>query len=174
MRRNGTEPIAKPIGTPCRKYNSTSSKKFRLSCTGKSLNVVPDRPGVRGVGGGSSSKVKSDLFITLDECVDVESIEEASFLRISMCECMSPFAWPLARVATFRSCRLERRLGELCLRVIGIGLFLTNCASPSPSPRAETCSKKWERYGSCPQSDCAIPSADLRMGRQGVYRVGDL
>jgi hypothetical protein len=34
FKRKGTDPVAKPIGMPCRKYKSTSNVKFFRSCKG--------------------------------------------------------------------------------------------------------------------------------------------
>ncbi len=52
LSRYGTDPVASPIGTPCRKYSSTSSPKLRRSSTGSSRNPWLF---IRGVSGTPSS-----------------------------------------------------------------------------------------------------------------------
>lgn len=67
LSRKGTDPEANPIGIPCKKYRSTRSKKFLLSCLGKSKKLEFGF-GVMGVWGGSSSRVKLSLLRRLAVC----------------------------------------------------------------------------------------------------------
>lgn len=83
--KNGTDPVARPIGIPCRKYNTTNSKKFRLSVCGRFWKLVVARPGVCGVTGieGSSSRVKESRDMRRFARVEEDS-GGVSRLRISM------------------------------------------------------------------------------------------
>ena len=74
--RKGTEPVASPIGTPCRKYNKTSRPKFLLSDMGSSKKPWLFMVGVFGTW---SSKVKDSRAIRL-EVTTGDSIE--AFLRL--------------------------------------------------------------------------------------------
>lgn len=83
FRRKGTDPDANPMGIPCRKYRSTKSRKFRLSCRGRSKKLEFGF-GVMGVCGGSVSSVKLSLLIrwAVCEAADGDS-RERCFRRIS-------------------------------------------------------------------------------------------
>jgi len=60
--RKGTDPKASPIGMPCRKYSRTKRRKFLRSCLGRSKKLAFGF-GEVGVGGTSSSRLKSSRFI---------------------------------------------------------------------------------------------------------------
>ena len=59
MSRKGTEPAARPMGMPCRKYNRTRRRKLRLSCSGRSekpVEAASDEAWVVGEGTSWSSE----------------------------------------------------------------------------------------------------------------------
>lgn len=111
--------MAKPMGTPWRKYSMHSRRKFRLSAAGRSLKLVLKAAADCGVGGGESSRENSGRSITLEVCVDVDS-RETPFFRISICDSMLPpaLAWPF--VCRLRLCRLARFLTVPFLRFIWV------------------------------------------------------
>ena len=82
--KNGTDPVASPMGIPCKKYNRTSSRKFLLSCRGRSKKLEFGLD-VKGVGGSSFSVKLSRLI----KCVVGES-KDRFLRRISRCDSMSP------------------------------------------------------------------------------------
>lgn len=92
FRRKGTDPDAKPMGIPCRKYKSTNSRKFRLSCRGRSKKLEFGF-GVRGVG-GSLSRLKLSVLMRWAVCeAAVGESRDRCFRRISRWESMSPLVW---------------------------------------------------------------------------------
>ncbi|MBZ6373579.1 MAG: hypothetical protein LBE67_00805 [Kocuria palustris] len=117
LSRKGTEPVARPMGIPWRKYSKTSSRKLRRSLRGRLWKVVFVWTGVWGtIGSLSREKLVRDIsWAVLSAEVSEEGV---SLLRISMLLFILPFARPFDPVATVRFA-LERRFERVAfLRVI--------------------------------------------------------
>ena len=120
--------MARPMGTPCKKYSTTSNRKFRRSLGGRFWKLVVVIVGVPGPGttGGSWSKEKDGRDIRRAVRSAEVSVDGVSRLRISILLFMAPFAWPFWPVATFKL-GLERRLERVAdLRVIEMCPVLLN------------------------------------------------
>src|SRR5690606_25120783 len=78
LSRNGTDPMARPMGMPCKKYSSTRRLKFLWSCNGSSKKPWLLCVGVLGTG---SSREKDSRDTRLS--VRFEESSGAALRRIS-------------------------------------------------------------------------------------------
>lgn len=108
LSRNGTEPCARPMGMPWRKYSNTRSRKLLWSFFDSSKKPF-DGPSSSSSGGISSSSVKDELLMRLAAWLEGEVPSILACLR--RCSRMTPFivalvfACPL--VFSFRSESVE-------------------------------------------------------------------
>lgn len=110
---------------PCRKYNSTSSKKFLLSCSGRSMKPLGEASGSWVIVGTGSSSVKLCRFIRCAAWfADVGVSMEACFRLCSTRPFIVPFACPFRLL--LESVELVRLRGLVRASEFGFGdrLFL--------------------------------------------------
>lgn len=89
--KNGTDPVANPIGTPCKKYNRTSNPKFLLSCIGSWKKPWLFIIGVRGTGSSNENDSRVMRFV-----VTAFESRGAFLRRYSTLLFMLPFVWPFS------------------------------------------------------------------------------
>ena len=137
--KKGTEPCARPMGIPWRKYSNTRSKKLRWSFLDSSKNPF-DGPSSASSGGISSSRVNELLLIRLAAWLEGEVPSILACLR--RCSRITPFivalvfACPL--LLSFRSESVElfaRRFLDLEARLLICGkLAYPFCRDARKSP----------------------------------------
>lgn len=109
LSRKGTEPIARPIGMPCKKYNRTSNKKLRWSFLDSSEKPLDCSSPSLPSSGTSSSNVK------LERCIR-DAAWPAGELR-SMDPCLRRCSSILLIVALLFACPFFS-LGVPALRLL--------------------------------------------------------
>lgn len=90
MSKKGTEPCARPMGMPCRKYSSTSSRKLLWSLLDSSKKPLDGASVVSSPSLGTSSSSEK-LALPMSEAAWLDGVVLSNEACLRRCSNMTPF-----------------------------------------------------------------------------------